>query len=165
LGAYDYLASLGIAAQDLHHPACEFARHMMQTQLAGTGVWLADGATNLLPLTKTGDRGVVHRAWKLHYDNVRRSLYNGFYQSWDLHPAQIPARYAAAIGFFSEGLPQATDRLRTFVAAAAKTSQVEGMFDDRATARGLVNYFQRAMAVGLAEEELGLVDELERLLR
>jgi citrate lyase beta subunit len=66
-GAYDYTASLGIAAayQDLHHPACEFARSMMLASLAETGVWLVDGATNLLPMSAHGATA-VHRAWKAH---------------------------------------------------------------------------------------------------
>ncbi len=165
LGAYDYLASLGIAAQDLRHPACDFARNMMQTALAGTGVWLSDGATNLLPLTKTQDRTLVHAAWKLHYDNVSRALYNGFYQGWDLHPAQIPARLAAIFVFFNKGLVQATERLRSFVAAAAKASEVRGMFDDAATGRGLVNYFRRVHACGLALDTVPLLRDLEGLLK
>ena len=50
------------------------------------------------------NRAVVHRAWKLHYQHVRDALYNGFYQGWDLHPAQLPTRYAAVYSFFLEGL-------------------------------------------------------------
>jgi citrate lyase beta subunit len=176
LGAYDYLASLGIAAQELHHPACDFARHMMQTQLAGTGVHLADGATNLLPLPvhrgenltdeqKQENRATVRAAWKMHYDNVARSLYNGFYQGWDIHPAQIPPRFAAVFVFFAKGLPAAIARLKSFVAATAQASQVKGMFDDAATARGLVNYFRRAHACGLALDTDPLVRDLESLLK
>jgi hypothetical protein len=107
----------------------------------------------------------MHAGWKIHFENVRRSLYNGFYQSWDLHPAQVPVRYAAAIGFFGEGLAQATKRLESFVAAAAKTSQVGGHFDDAATGRGLVNYFRRAQACGLATEQESLIAQLESLLQ
>jgi citrate lyase beta subunit len=144
-GAYDYTASLGIAAanQDLHHPACDFARSMMLASLAGTGVWLADGATNLLPFPPE-----VHRAWKLHYDNIRHSLYNGFYQGWDLHPAQIPARLVAMHTFFLEGLPAASSRLRNFMEQAAQATRVGAVFDDAATGRGLLNYFQRARHCG-----------------
>lgn len=150
-GAYDYTASLGIAAanQDLHHPACEFARSMMLATLAETGVWLVDGATNLLPI---GDRAVVHRAWKLHYDNIRHSLYNGFYQSWDLHPAQIPARLVAVQTFFLEGLAEASARLRNFTDQAAKATRVGAIFDDAATVRGLLNYFERAVRCGAIPE-------------
>lgn len=144
-GAYDYTASLGITAanQDLHHPACEFARSMMLAALAGTGVWLVDGATNILPISPA-----VHRAWKLHYDNIRHSLYNGFYQGWDLHPAQIPARFVAVHTFFLEGLAEASARLRNFMEQAAQATRVGAVFDDAATGRGLLNYFERAVYCG-----------------
>jgi len=144
-GAYDYMASLGISAanQDLHHSACEFARSMMLATFAETGVWLVDGATNLLPFPPE-----VHRAWKLHYANIRRSLYNGFYQSWDLHPAQIPARLVAAYNFFLESLPDASERLRNFRAQSEQATRVGAIFDDAATGRGLVNFFERALRCG-----------------
>jgi len=144
-GAYDYTASLGIAAanQDLHHPACDFARSMMLASLAGTAVWLADGATNLLPFPPD-----VQPTWKLHYDNIRHSLYNGFYQGWDLHPAQIPPRLVAVHTFFLEGLEKASSRLRNFMEQAAQATRVGAVFDDAATGRGLLNYFQRAVQSG-----------------
>lgn len=174
-GAYDYLASLGISQQDLTHPACDFARMMMLTNLAGTGVWIADGATNLLPIPphrgadltdaqKAENRGIVHAAWKRHYDNTRRALYNGFYQGWDLHPAQIPARLAAVYMFFREGLEEQTERLRNFVAAAAQATQIRGAFDDAATGRVMLNYFRRAQACGLALDLQPQVEELQKLL-
>ncbi len=51
-GVYDYTAGCSITAQHqtLDHPACDFARHAMQVALGGTGVWLSDGATNVLPV-------------------------------------------------------------------------------------------------------------------
>jgi citrate lyase beta subunit len=150
-GAYDYTASLGITAsrQSLLHPACDFARSMMQAQLAGTGVWLVDGGTNVLPV---GGLGPVHRGWKLHYDGVRHALDNGFYQGWDLHPAQLPARFAAVYSFFLEGLEAASIRLRNFVAQAARSTQIAGVFDDAATGRGLMNYFLLAVNCGAIPE-------------
>ena len=41
-GTYDYTASCQITAAHQHmmHPACDFARHMMQVAFGGTGVWL-----------------------------------------------------------------------------------------------------------------------------
>lgn len=159
-GAYDYLASLGIAAQDLLHPACDFARAQMLLQLAGSGVWLSDGATNVLPLKGSN----VQAAWKLHYDNTRRALYNGFYQGWDLHPAQIAARYAAVFAFFHEGMEAAAARLRNFVAAAAQATHVGGVFDDAATGNGLLNYFLRARACAAITGDDLPIDELARLL-
>jgi citrate lyase beta subunit len=158
-GAYDYTASLGITAanQDLHHPACEFARSMMLAALADSGVWLVDGATNILPIAPPEAapeerRAVVHRAWKLHYDNIRHSLYNGFYQSWDLHPAQIPARLVAVQTFFLEGLQEASARLRNFLDQAEQATRVGAIFDDAATGRGLLNYFERAVRCGAITE-------------
>jgi len=149
-GAYDYTSSLGITAahQTLQHPACEFARSMMLASLAGTGVWLADGATNLLPIPPA-----VHEGWKAHYANVRHALYNGFYQGWDLHPAQIPARLVAVYAFFREGLAEASLRLRNFRAQAEQATRVGAMFDDAATGRGLLNYFERAVHCGAIGEE------------
>jgi len=148
-GAYDYMASLGITAacQDLRHPACDFARSMMLATLAETGVWLVDGATNLLPFPPE-----VHRAWKLHYDNIRHSFYNGFYQGWDLHPAQIPARLIAVHAFFLEGLAEASARLRNFRDQSEQATRVGAIFDDAATGRGLINFFERAVRCGAIDE-------------
>ncbi|MEP6961706.1 MAG: phosphoenolpyruvate kinase, partial [Acidobacteriota bacterium] len=162
-GAYDYTSSLGIAHQDLTHPACDFARQMMLTSLAPTGVFLSDGATNVLPIPphrgadltntqKQQNRTAVHTAWKLHYGHVRRALYNGFYQGWDLHPAQFPARYAAVYAFFVEGMPQASERLRNFISMAAQATHVRGVFDDAATGQGMLNYFLRALNCGAISE-------------
>src|SRR6185503_11764115 len=51
-GTYDYTAAVNITAahQHMRHPACDFARHVMQVALAGTGIWLSDGATNVMPV-------------------------------------------------------------------------------------------------------------------
>jgi citrate lyase beta subunit len=151
-GTYDYTAACSITAAHQHmlHPACDFARHVMQVTLAGTGLWLSDGATNVMPI---GSREVVHRAWRLHYEHVRHSLMTGFYQGWDLHPAQLPTRYAAVYSFFFEGLEAASDRLRNFVQKAAQATLVGDVFDDAATGQGLLNYFLRAMNCGAITEQ------------
>jgi citrate lyase beta subunit len=151
-GTYDYTAACSITAAHQHmlHPVCDFARHVMQVTLAGTGLWLSDGATNVMPI---GSREVVHRAWRLHYEHVRHSLMNGFYQGWDLHPAQLPTRYAAVYSFFFEGLEAASDRLRNFVQKAAQATLVGDVFDDAATGQGLLNYFLRAMNCGAITEQ------------
>jgi citrate lyase beta subunit len=151
-GTYDYTASCGITAahQRMSHPACDFARHMMQVCFARTGIFLSDGATNVMPI---GGREVVHRAWKLSYDHIRDSLVRGFYQGWDLHPAQVPIRYAAMYAFFLEGLDAAGERLRNFVQKAAQATLVGDVFDDAATGQGLLNYFLRAMSCGALTED------------
>ncbi|MEK6374308.1 MAG: phosphoenolpyruvate kinase [Acidobacteriota bacterium] len=163
-GTYDYTASCNITAahQRMDHPACDFARHMMQVAYAGTGLWLSDGATNVMPI---GDRATVHRAWRLHVDHIRHSLINAYYQGWDLNPAQLPTRYAAVYSFFLESLPAATERLRNFIEKAGQATLVGDVFDDAATGQGLLNYFLRAMNCGAITEAEALatgltVDEL-----
>jgi citrate lyase beta subunit len=167
-GTYDYTASCSITAAHQHmtHPACDFAKHMMQVSFAGTGLWLSDGATNIMPVgphrasdsspltpeQSEENRGVVHRAWKLHYDHIQHSLVGGFYQGWDLHPAQLPTRYAAVYAFFLESLDAASERLRNFVEKAAKATLVGDVFDDAATGQGLLNYFLRAINCGAVTE-------------
>ena len=151
-GTYDYTAACSITAahQHMRHPSCDFAKHMMQVALAGTGIGLSDGATNVMPI---GSRDVIHRAWRLHFEHVRHSLMTGFYQGWDLHPAQLPSRYAAVYAFFLEGLDAASQRLKNFVQKAAQATLVGDVFDDAATGQGLLNYFLRAVNCGAITEQ------------
>jgi hypothetical protein len=177
-GTYDYTALCGITAawQHMRHPACDFAKHMMQVALAQSGVRLSDGATNIMPVAphkpagrpltdreRRDNRAAVHRAWKLHFDDVSHSLVGGFYQGWDLHPAQLPTRYAALYAFFLSARPAATARLRNFVEKAARATLVGDVFDDAATGQGLLNFFARGLSSGaltLAEaRETGLSAE------
>ena len=164
-GPYDYTSSLGITAANQHllHPACHFARSTMLMTLAGSGIALSDGPTNIMPVPlhrggnlspaqQDQNRAAIHQAWRLHYQHVRDALYNGFYQGWDLHPAQIPIRYAAVYSFFLEGLDAASERLRNFIAKAAQATMVGTVFDDAATGQGLLNYFLRALSCGAIEE-------------
>ena len=177
-GTYDYTASCNITAmyQTMGHPVCDFAHHVTRVALGHTGLMLSDGATNVMPVGP--HRGadltpaqiienteVVHRAWKIGYDHVRHSLFNGFYQGWDLHPAQFPTRYAAVYSFFLESYEDAAERLRNFMKAAARVTLSGDIFDDAATGQGLLNYFiaalncgaiteQEALATGLSMEEL-----------
>ena len=165
-GTYDYTASCSITAkyQEMDHPVCDFAHHMTKVALAHTGIWLSDGATNTMPIgPHRGDdltekqmeenKAVVHRAWKKGYDHIRHSLWNGFYQGWDLNPAQFPMRYAAVFAFFLESYDDAVERLRTFVEKAARATLIGDVFDDAATGQGLLNYFLRALNSGAITEE------------
>jgi citrate lyase beta subunit len=169
-GTYDYTASCNITAAHQHmtHPACDFARQMMQVAFGGTGLWLSDGATNIMPVAPhraaegndplTPEQieenfATVHRAWKLHYDHIQHSLINAYYQGWDLHPAQLPTRYAAVYAFFLDSLEAASERLSNFVEKAAKATLVGDVFDDAATGQGLLNYFLRAINCGAVTEE------------
>ena len=165
-GTYDYTASCSITAkyQEMDHPVCDFAHHMTKVALAHTGIWLSDGATNTMPIGPhrgehlsdrqlEENRNTVHRAWKKGYDHIRHSLWNGFYQGWDLNPAQFPMRYAAVFAFFLESYTDAVERLRTFVEKAARATLIGDVFDDAATGQGLLNYFLRALNCGAITEE------------
>ena len=165
-GTYDYTASCGITAkyQTMAHPVCDFAHHMTKVALAGTGIFLSDGATNVMPVAPhRGDdltakqlkenRQSVHNAWRIGYNHTMHSLVNGFYQGWDLNPAQIPMRYAATYNFFLSSIADATHRLKTFVDRAAISTLTGDIFDDAATGQGLLNFFLKAMNCGAISEE------------
>ena len=98
----------------------------------------------------------MHRARKLHYDHIQHSLTNAYYQGWDLHPAQLPTRYAAVYAFFLDSLEAASERLRNFVEKAAQATLVGDVFDDAATGQGLLNYFLRAINCGAVTEQEAL---------
>ena len=182
-GTYDFTASCNITAayQAMEHPLCDLAKGLMMLAFAGTGIFLSDGATNIMPVgphraasgaplsaaQNDENRKVVHAAWGRAHRDIRRSLVSGFYQGWDLHPAQLPVRFATCYGFFREGLAQAGERLRNFVEKAAQATLVGDVFDDAATGQGLLNFFLRALnsgaidladtaVTGLLPEELGL---------
>jgi citrate lyase beta subunit len=175
-GVYDYTASCGITAayQTMGHPSCDFARQVMLVSLAGTGVHLSDGATNILPVgpERASDgkdlspsqlaqnREAVHAAWRLGFNDNMHSLRTGFYQGWDLHPAQFVTRYAAVFTFFLEGLESASNRLKTFVEKAALASLFGDVFDDAATGQGLLNFFLRGIACGAITETEALATGL-----
>jgi citrate lyase beta subunit len=151
-GTYDYTAGCGITAahQTMANPVCDFAKHVMQVSLAGTPILLSDGATNIMPV---GGKDTVHRAWRISYGHIRHSLETGYYQGWDLHPAQLPIRYAAVYAFFLESLEAASQRLKSFVDKAAKATLLGEVFDDAATGQGLLNFFLRGIACGAITED------------
>jgi len=154
-GPYDFTSECGILSidQDLHHPLCDTARHRMLIAFAGTGVALSDGPTKTLPLGV--DSAVIQGAWRKHNDNVRRSMRHGFFQSWDLHPAQLPARYAAVYDAYFENLEPTAARFRNFLAQSSQATALGVAFDDAATMRGYRIFFERAVACGaLSDEEV-----------
>ncbi len=172
-GVYDYTASFGITAayQAMGHASCDFARTVMIVGLAGTGVHISDGATNILPVgphrgenLSAGqireNRDAVHGAWRMAFNDTLHSLRNGLYEGWDLHPAQFVVRYAAVYSFFLSGLAAASGRLKTFVEKAALASLFGDVFDDAATGQGLLNFFLRGIACGAITEEEALATGL-----
>jgi len=142
-GTYDYTAACDITAlhQHMRHPSCDFAKQVMKVALAGTGVWLSDGSTNVLPLG-AGTRA----AWRRHADDIRHSLVGGFYQGWDLHPAQLVSRFAAVHGFYLEGLPAIANRV--------------AIAEEPATRKALLGFVVRARSSGaITDEEARAIQE------
>jgi citrate lyase beta subunit len=175
-GTYDYTAGVNITAahQLPQHPACDFARHVMQVSLAGTGVTISDGATTVMPVgphraaaggkltaeQREENVRAVHGAWRTHYEDVRSSLRHAYYQGWDLNPGQLPTRYAAVFAFFLESRQEAADRLKRFVERAAQATMLGNIFDDAATGQGLLNFFLRGINCGALTEEEALATGL-----
>lgn len=160
LGAYDLTAELGVTAGDqrLDHPYCDLARMLVRLSIAGSLVAASDGATTLLPTaprdaSPEDAAAAVRRAWALHASNVRRAIDVGIFQGWDLHPAQLPARYGALFAYFLTQRDAMTARLRSFVAHATQASRVGQAFDDAATGQGLMTFFVRGLACGALDED------------
>ncbi len=165
-GAYDYTAALGISAsfQDIRHPACTFARSTIQAACSGLGVRVVDSVTTLMPvpvhrnedlteLQKAQNKQAVYAGWLRHFQNVSASMADGFYQSWDLHPNQLVARYAAVYSFFLTEMDAQAARLKTFLGKATQASLTGNTFDDAASAQGIVNFFRRGLDCGAFSED------------
>ncbi|HLS15288.1 MAG TPA: aldolase/citrate lyase family protein [Beutenbergiaceae bacterium] len=157
-GTYDYSASLGIAAryQSMEHRVADHAKAVMQLAAADTGVRLSDGSTNILPV---GDREQIQHGWAVHARLVRRSLEHGYYQGWDLHPGQLPSRFAATYAFYREGLAEAAGRLGAYLSGGQGA-----VLDEPATARALAWFLRRGLDCGAVEatelhQQAGLVPE------
>jgi citrate lyase beta subunit len=147
-GVFDYTASLGLMPweQRLDHPANDFARHALQVALAGTGVRISDGSSNVVPASDRTDD--VNAAWRVHADHVRHSLSDGFVQGWDLHPAQLASRYAAVYGWLLPHLDDATSRVRAWREGVAAA----GVLDEPATVTSLLRYLRFAVSSGAVDE-------------
>jgi citrate lyase beta subunit len=152
-GTFDYSAALGVSAahQAGDHPAADHAKAVMQVAAAGTGVRVCDGSSNVLPV---GPTSRVHDAWRLHHRLIRRALARAYYQGWDLHPGQLPTRYAAVYAFYREGFVRAAERLAGWAHRAdpaggggvARTGG--GVLDEPATVRALSGYLLRGLDCG-----------------
>jgi citrate lyase beta subunit len=164
-GTYDYTASCGITAkyQTMAHPVCDFAHHMTKVALGGTGIFLSDGATNVIPIgphkgdhltfeQQAENREVIYHAWRTGFHHTTHSLINGFYQGWDLNPAQLPMRYTATYHFFLSNYNDAVYRLKTFIERSAISTLTKDIFDDAATGQGLLNFFIKAINCGAVSE-------------
>jgi len=147
-GVFDYTASLGLMPweQRLDHPANDFARQAVQVALAGTGVRISDGSTNVVPASDGTED--VRAAWRAHAANVRHSLAAGIYQGWDLHPAHLASRYAAVYGWLLPRLDDAVSRVRAW----RELAPADGVLDEPATVKSLLRYLRFAVTAGAVEE-------------
>lgn len=146
-GTYDYSAALGVAPDEQRsdHPVAEHAKAVMQVATANTGVRVSDGSSNILPV---GDHDAVLHAWTVQARLVWRALRGGLYQGWDMHPAQLPARFLVTYAFFRQGAPSAVARLRAYRAKAES-----GVMDEPATERALVAYLERGVGCGALDAD------------
>lgn len=143
-GVFDYTAAVGLPPEEqrLDHPACDFARHLMQVTFADTEVRLSDGSTNVKPATDTAEE--VHGVWRTHAAQVRHSLAHGFVQGWDLHPSHLVSRYATVYAHLLDGIEEVQERL-----AAWRTGGRGGaVMDEPATITVLERQVQRAVDCG-----------------
>lgn len=157
-GTYDYSASVGVSAafQSMEHPAADFAKEVMQVAVAGTGVRLSDGSTNVVPTSN--DPALLEATWRLHARLVRRSLERAYYQGWDLHTAHLPSRFVATYAFFRSGVDEIATRLRNYV-----QQNSEGFLDEPATARPLAAFLARGLQSGAVtraelDERVGITE-------
>lgn len=153
LGVYDFTAAHDIAAmhQAMDHPACDLVRGLMGLAFSGSGRTLSAGSTNVLPVP-ADRREAVHRAWRLAHDQIRHTLIRGYYHGWDLHPGQLPVRYATCYRFYLEGLQAASQRMKNVVAASTAATDQAAVLDDVATGQALLGWFQRGVACGALDE-------------
>jgi citrate lyase beta subunit len=153
-GVFDYTAACGLPPdqQRLDHPACDFARNVMQVSLAGTGVRLSDGSTNEVPRNDGPDE--ISRTWAVHSAHVAHSLRHGFYQGWDMHPAHLPSRYAMVYAYHLDGVDEVIGRVRAWHEQVAGAEKDNGMLDEPATIKALTDRLRRAVDCGALDKSV-----------
>ncbi|WP_440099486.1 DUF6986 family protein [Streptosporangium sp. H16] len=157
-GVFDYTASCGLPPheQRLDHPACDHARHVMQTVFAGTGVELSDGSLAASPASDDGRD--VRALWRRHAELVGRSLTHGFYQGWDMHPSHLVSRYAAVYAFHLSRYGEYARRVRAW---EERRDAGEGVMDEPATVKTMAAALRRA-GLALGTDHTDPADHTER---
>nr|WP_267307075.1 HpcH/HpaI aldolase/citrate lyase family protein [Mycobacterium barrassiae] len=140
-GTYDYSAACGIAPQQqsLDHPVADHAKAVMLAASAQTGVRVADGSTQVIPV---GTDDQVRSALRRHHHLVTRALERGYYQGWDMHPGHLVTRWLATITFFQAALATAAPRLQAYLDRRGGV-----IVDEPATAEALATVVLRGLAV------------------
>ena len=81
---------------------------------------------------------------------MTRALHRGFYQGWDLHPAQLPTRFAATFQFFRAGAADADGP-----AGGVRRAPHGRVADEPATVRALADFLLRGLDCGaLTDDEV-----------
>jgi HpcH/HpaI aldolase/citrate lyase family len=141
-GTYDYSAACGITPQNqsLEHPVADHAKAVMLAAAAQTGVWVADGSTQVNPV---GTDAEVQQAIRRHHRLVTRSLDRGFYQGWDMHPGHLATRWLATFTFFRTAMTAAAPRLQAYLERRGGA-----VVDEPATAEALAAVVLRGLDCG-----------------
>jgi citrate lyase beta subunit len=141
-GTYDYSAACGIAPQHqaLDHPVADHAKAVMLAAAAQTGVPVADGSTQVIPIGRHDQ--VVH-AIRRHHHLVTRSLERGYYQGWDMHSGHLVTRWLANFTFFQNALAVAARRLQAYLVRRGGS-----VVDEPATAEALASVVLRGLDCG-----------------
>ncbi|MCR9161554.1 MAG: hypothetical protein NXI35_12770 [bacterium] len=148
LGVFDYTAAAEVPAplQGLAHPSCDFVRSLLTVAYGGRGLTLSSGSTNVLP---TGDD--VQQAWRRSADDIRHALERGYPHGWDLHPAQLPVRFAAVYRHYLEGLDRVVERLCGYIEAGGAATDTAATLDDAPTSAALWSFVRRAITSGAVD--------------
>jgi citrate lyase beta subunit len=141
-GTYDYSAACGVAPQhqSLDHPVADHAKAVMQAAAAQTGVWIADGSTQVVPI---GTEDQVAQALRRHHRLVTRALERGYYQGWDMHPGHLVTRWLATYTFFRAATAAAAPRLQEYLDPRGGPAT-----DEPATAEALASVILRGLDCG-----------------
>ncbi len=150
LGVYDYTAAAEVPApqQGLAHPSCDFVRSLLTVACGGRGLTLSAGSTNVLPV---GDQ--VHAAWRRSAADIEHILQRGYPHGWDLHPAQLPIRFAAVYRHYLAGMEHVLERLSGYLAAGGAATDGAATLDDAPTAAALWAFVRRATACGAVDPD------------
>ena len=140
---------------------------MMQVSLAGTGIWLSDGATNIMPVgPHRGEEGKPltprQREKTATWSTARGSCTYEHIHAFarqrllpGLGPASGAVRRRAtrpSTLSSSKAWTRRRERLKNFVEKAAQATLVGDVFDDAATGQGLLNFFLRGINCGAITE-------------
>ena len=149
------------------HPAAEFAREDDAGRLARTGIWLADGPTNIMPIRPTAGEG-RRLANPIPIGGKSQGRACRMEAAFRKYPSRSRQRLLSRLGFASRAasrplrgcllvLPRkpgsASERMRNFIEKAAQATRVGQVFDDAAMAQGLLTYFLRAINCGAVTAE------------